>query len=232
MRIPVLAGIIKRRLLVNFQADPDVVQKLLPAPFRPRLQSGRAVVGICLIRLEHERPAALPEFLGLASENAAHRIAVEWGDQTGVFIPRRDTNSQLNRLVGGRLFAGEQHAASFQVHDEGGHIELSLESEDGEVSLRVIGEETGEFPSDSCFGSLAEASAFFEEGDRGFSPRGDGGVEGMRLETIDWRVSPLRVSEVRSSYFEKFPAGSVRFDHALVMRDIRHEWHEIDSPSL
>jgi hypothetical protein len=39
------------------------------------------------------------------------------------------------------------------------------------------------------------------------------------------------VTHVHSSYFEdelRFPAGSILFDHALVMRDIQHEWHKAD----
>jgi hypothetical protein len=77
MRIPVIKGIIKRRLLVNFRADRAVVQRILPQPFRPKLHGEHSLVGICLIRLEHIRPSGLPGALGLASENAAHRIAVE-----------------------------------------------------------------------------------------------------------------------------------------------------------
>jgi hypothetical protein len=33
---------------------------------------------------------------------------------------------------------------------------------------------------------------------------------------------------VESSFFEdrqRFPEGSVRFDSALLMRDLQHEWH-------
>jgi len=30
---------------------------------------------------------------------------------------------------------------------------------------------------------------------------------------------------MHSSFFERFPASSVAFDCALVMRDIPHEWH-------
>jgi hypothetical protein len=36
------------------------------------------------------------------------------------------------------------------------------------------------------------------------------------------------VEKVASSFFENlslFPTGSVRFDCALLMRDINHEWH-------
>ena len=76
MRLPVIRGLIRRRMLVNFRADPATVQRLLPAPFHPKLHAGQAIVGVCLIRLEQIRPAGLPPFLGIASENAAHRFAV------------------------------------------------------------------------------------------------------------------------------------------------------------
>jgi len=109
MRIPVIKGTIKRRLLVNFRADPTVVQRILPPPFRPKLHREHSLVGICLIRLEQIRPAGLPSVLGLSSENAAHRIAVEWTDaagiqREGVFIPRRDTGSLLNPVGAGGYF--------------------------------------------------------------------------------------------------------------------------------
>jgi hypothetical protein len=46
---------------------------------------------------------------------------------------------------------------------------------------------------------------------------------------LDWPIRPLAVSEVESSYFsdaKRFPAGSVVFDHALIMRNVQHEWHQ------
>ena len=109
MRIPVLQGTIKRRFLINYRVDPETMQRLLPAPFRPKLQHGFAIAGICLIRLEQIRPRGIPATLGLTSENAAHRVAVEWTDSAnqkreGVYIPRRDTDSRLNSWAGGRIF--------------------------------------------------------------------------------------------------------------------------------
>src|ERR1043165_4356684 len=138
MRIPVIKGTIKRRLLVNFRADPGVVQRFLPAPFRPKIHKEHSLVGICLIRLERIRPAGLPGILGLSSENAAHRIAVEWVDAAGVerggvFIPRRDTGSFLNRVAGGRVFPGEHHPARFSVTDSEGRIDFLMESLDRTV---------------------------------------------------------------------------------------------------
>ena len=78
MRLPVIQGTIGRRILANFRVDPEVMQRELPARFRPKLQAGHAIAGICLIRLEHVRPRTMPEIVGLSSENAAHRVAVTW----------------------------------------------------------------------------------------------------------------------------------------------------------
>ena len=237
MGIPVITGIIKRRLLVNFRAAPEVVQRLLPSSFRPKLHRGYAVVGVCLIRLEQVRPAGWPSLLGISSENAAHRIAVEWTDEggvsrEGVFIPRRDTGSLLNRWAGGRLFPGEYHPARFTVTDDGRRIDFEMKSLDGQVSVRVVGAEAESLPATSCFASLTQASAFFEGGSLGYSTTRDPDrLDGLRLRTLEWRVQALGVSEVWSSFFEdrnRFPPGSVEFDHALIMRDIRHEWHDAD----
>src|SRR5689334_23330708 len=107
-QMPAVVGTIERRMLANFRCRPEALQKLLPAPFRPKLINGWGVAGICLIRLGGIRPTFLPKIAGLTSENAAHRIAVEWDEngitRKGVFIPRRDTNALLNRLVGGKIF--------------------------------------------------------------------------------------------------------------------------------
>src|SRR5438270_2239709 len=105
LRLPVIHGMIDRRILVNYRCVPETLRTLLPAPFRPKVVSGWGMAGICLIRLRHVRPRGFPELLGVASENAAHRIAVEWDDdritRQGVYIPRRDSSSQLNHLLGG-----------------------------------------------------------------------------------------------------------------------------------
>ncbi|HEY2329337.1 MAG TPA: DUF2071 domain-containing protein [Verrucomicrobiae bacterium] len=76
MRLPKIHGIIRRRMLVNFRVDPEIIQRQLPKRFRPKLHNGFAIAGICLIRLEQIRPKYFPSFLGVSSENAAHRIAV------------------------------------------------------------------------------------------------------------------------------------------------------------
>ena len=65
--LPVIEGVIARRLLLNFRVRPDLLAPLLPAPFRPKLVKGYAIAGICLIRLTQLRPRFLPAIVGLSA---------------------------------------------------------------------------------------------------------------------------------------------------------------------
>jgi len=236
MRLPTIQGIIRRRILANFRIDPQIMQRQLPERFRPKLHDGCAVAGICLIRLEHIRPRFLPAILGVSSENAAHRVAVLWDEdgqtREGVFISRRDTNSHLNHFLGGRVFPGEHHQASFSVVELGSEIKLSMKSEDSVTAVEIEGETASTLPPSSIFKCLHEASSFFETGSLGYSVTSDSNrLDGLKLETKDWRVEPLLIERAYSSYFSdknKFPKDSIEFDHALIMRNVSHRWHSAE----
>src|SRR5262245_25155189 len=130
MRLPVIRGVIERRILVNYRVDPDVLAVLLPPPFRPQVVNGYGVAGICLIRLGQIRPSGLPWWLGIGSENAAHRVAVKWEERgqvrRGVFVLRRDTNSRLNVLAGGRIFPGVHHRAGYRVRETANRFHVAM----------------------------------------------------------------------------------------------------------
>ena len=225
-------GTIARRLLVNFRVDPDVARRLLPRGFEPKLVRGYAVGGICLVRLEHERPFPLPRVLGQSSENAAHRFATFRVDEDGrrhecVYIARRHSGSLVNIAVGGRIFPGEHRPARFAVRETAEALEISMRGSDGlDVDLR--GRSAHALPSTSVFTSLEEASAFFRAGGLGYSETHARDVlDALRLDTLRWELVPLEVAMVRSTYFEdrrSFPRGSVELDCALVMTGIEHVW--------
>lgn len=189
MRLPVISGLIRRRVLVNFRVDEAVMRRFLPSPFRPKVHRGHAIAGICLIRLEQIRPGWLPGWCGITSENAAHRVGVLWdepsgGSREGVFIPRRDTGSWLNHLGCGHLFPGEHHFANFTVADDGSRIAMAARSRDGFMSVQLRAVANDSLPESSCFESLAEASAYFEGGSVGYSVTRDGcRLDGVRLQT-------------------------------------------------
>jgi hypothetical protein len=236
MRLPIISGVIDRRILINYRVIPAVLAAILPAPFRPQIVGGFGLAGICLIRLRAIRPRGCPRWLGLASENAAHRVAVEWehGGQVrcGVYVLRRDTNSRLNALAGGRMFPGLHHRGRFRVREDDPQFAVEFQSVDGRVSMEVVGHMSDCWPRDSVFSSLAEASSFFEAGSLGYSPTTkEGRFEGLELRCHSWDAKALAIQHVHSSLFDDerlFPRGTIERDCGLVMRGIEHEWRASD----
>ena len=103
------------------------------------------------------------------------------GVETGVFIPRRDTNSVINVLVGGRLFPGEHHRADFDVSESSEQIGVAFSARDGSAGVNVTVGIKDELRGSKLFPNVAEASAFFERGSVGYPPRT------IRLSSTDSR---------------------------------------------
>ena len=233
MQVPIIQGLIDRRILINFRVEPNVLTAMLPKPFRPKLVGGYGIAGVCLIRLKQIRPRWMPKAFGVGSENAAHRIAVEWDQEgecrEGVFIPRRDTSSRFNTFVGGRLFPGVHHHAHFHVEEQNDHYSIAVDSDDNQTHIAVKGQTADKLPQESVFGSLDEASTFFQRGSLGYSTTlQPGQFDGLELRSFHWSVTPLAVEAVASSFFENrqvIPSESITFDCALLMRNVEHEWH-------
>jgi hypothetical protein len=232
MKPPTLAGVVERRLLLNYRTDPYLTARLLPAPLRPQLVNGWAVGGICMIRLGGLRPPGVPRLLGLRSENAAHRIAVEWdtpdGTASGVYIPRRDSDSLANTLVGGRLFPGEHYRARFEVRECPNELEVDFSSVDHVTSVHVHARVVRELAGSGLFRNLDEASAFFRQGDAGYSATRKGMcLDGLQLQSDQWHIEPLEIVTAMSSLFEdqkRFPTQTATLDSALLMRDVPVTW--------
>lgn len=235
LAIPVVRAVMERKILLNFRGDPLTLERLLPSPFRVKRIHCWGVAGICLIRLRQARPKGLPATLGLVSENAAFRIAVEWHEngsvREGVFIPARHTNSRLNAMAGGRVFPGVHTRANFDVHESGGLYKVSMRTKSGDQDLKLLCRQSENWPGDSIFASREEALHFLHCGcagySRGVAPRT---IDGLELHPFKWRATPLGVEHLDARFFsdpQRFPPGSVRFDSALLMRDIEHEWRPL-----
>ena len=124
MELPVLNGIIDRRILINYRINPEVVKSLLPPHLDPLIINGYASGGICLLRLKNIGLKYSLSFSRITSENAAHRFLITYrkGKEIvkGVYIPRRDTDSQLNVLLAGKLFSWPHYPAVFEVEEGNG----------------------------------------------------------------------------------------------------------------
>ena len=232
MRAPTIKATIQRRILVNYRVDPEALAMFLPKPFRPALVGDFGIAGICLIRLGAIRPAGLPTVLGVASENAAHRVAVEWdtanGPVTGVYIPRRDTSSRLGALLGGRVFPGWQHRARFRVEEADGSYRVDVSSHDGNVEIVVAAHRTAAVMAGSAFESVEQASEFFRCAPLAYAATPQTGVfDGVTLAAEGWAIEPLHLDEVRSSFFEsqdRFAAGTAVPDSAFLMAGLETSW--------
>jgi hypothetical protein len=215
---------IERRLLVNWRADPGDVGPLLPAPFRPHLVDGSAVVGVCILRLEHVRPPGLPRWAGAAFASAAHRVSVSWDgpdgtEEHGVYVLRRDTSSRLAAAASGRLFPGELRRA-----------EVTDTSTDDELSISVVGDDgtsvvvhglVGGADRSHLFASPADAERFFLGGAVAYSPRaGSDRLDALDLDADRFDLVPVTMDLARSTMWHE--VGT--FDGAYLMRDVPATW--------
>jgi hypothetical protein len=134
--------------------------------------------------------------MGLRSENAAHRIAVEWdtpdGTACGVYIPRRDTDSLANVVAGGRLFPGVHHRARFDVHETPYGIQVAFANDAAAVDVEVT--VCREWTPSPLFARLDEASEFFRRARPATRLANDPGrLDGLELRTSRWQVEPTTI---------------------------------------
>jgi hypothetical protein len=149
-----------------------------------------------------------------------------------VYIPRRDSDSVVNVIAGGRLFPGEHHRASFDVRESPRDLHVAFASTDGTARVSVDVRVADQFGGSALFAHLSQASDFFRCGSTGFSAtRGRQRLDGVALHAARWAVEPVEVQSVSSSFFDatdRFPPGSAVFDCALLMRDIPAIWSAIE----
>ena len=235
-RLPLEAHVV-RRLLVNYRVDPAALEPELPFPLRPLLVGGWGVAGICLIDLAQVGRHAAAGELGVRSENAAHRIAVEWdgeaGPCSGIYVIRRDTDSVLNALAGGRFFPGVHHRAGFHVVERNGELHAHFASLEGDVTatLTVIPDQP--FQPTTLFPTLEDASRFFAVGSPEYSVTRDPlRLDGVALCSDSWQLESVGIADLSSSFFEdpaRFPPGTAYLDSAFLMRELPVQWRVLPS---
>lgn len=220
---PAMASTIDRRLLVNWRADPAVVGPLLPPGFRPQIVAGHAVVGVCLIRLRHLRPARAPRWLGLTTESAAHRVAVlDRHGRPGVYVLRRDTDSRLAALAGGRLFPGPHALARFDVDEHDDELHLAFRSDDG-TAVTAAGR-IDPAAGSSLFPTSGAARDFFACGATAHSPdRTATGLDAVTLTADRFDLEPVAIHHATSTRWDPIATP----DGAYVMRAVPATWRTV-----
>lgn len=223
-----ITGIIDHRILLNYRVDPQVIQRQLPIGFKPKLVNGSAIAGICQISVSDMRPQGLPAIVATRSHNIAHRVAVTTSNGEGVYVFRRDTDSWLNVMAGGRLFPGVYQKAGFKLSIKENSYNVHVKDSRGKDFMIIKAVVTEQLPSGSIFRNKDEVSQFFQGGSIGWSPRQEKDkFDAIELETMEWNMEPMLVDQEFSAFFtnqDMFPRGSVEFDSAVIVRNLKHSW--------
>lgn len=228
-----MRGTIRRRLLVNAVADPDEAAHHLPAGLRPHVTRDGTVVGCCLLAIDRIRPATIPAALGVGLRAAAHRISVEWDDESGaptvgVFVPLRHTDSLPARVLGGRWFPGVHRPASIQIAEDDSRLRWIVEPRGDEdlygilVQAVVSVSEAG--APDGPIGRTCLGAAI------GLSPDHHGVLEAARMEPEHRAAQPVDVTDLDSEFLAGFT--SARPAPSYLMRVVEVTWTPAHAPRL
>ena len=229
-----MTGTMARRMLVNWRIEPEAARRVLPGVVRPKLVDGYAIAGLCLVRLERMRLAYWPPWIGLASENVAARMGIEWDSPTGlrqgVLIFRRDTASRSNAFFGPHFGYGVHSPAAISVNTAPGRIDIAMASGDGFHTADLSASDAPAIMPGSLFGTLEQAATFFRGGECGYSPTDrPGHWHGVGLRLGRWDLVPMAIRRARSSWIESWFGAAATLDSAFIMRNIEHTWRHIGS---
>ncbi len=219
-----LHGVIDRRILINYSIDPDCVKRIIPDTFSVQLVKAKVIGGICLIRLKSMNLYKGASW-GVSSENAAHRFGVLMDGKPAVYVQRRDTSSPL-MILGSFLTPTRPSLSKFSINEGEGHFDIQASGPG--ASFHYKGRVGSQFPKASVFTDLQECSDFFRLGQGGYSKtKNKKKWEKASLLTDSWSVKRLETLHIKSSFFDNqnlFPEGSIEFDNALLMENIKHTW--------
>jgi hypothetical protein len=223
-------GFISHRLLVNAIVDPDEAAGHLPAGVRPHITADGTVVGCCLLAIERLRPAGVPPMLGVGIHAAAHRISVEWEDESGttvgVYVPMRHTDSRPATMLGGRWFPGVHRAAIIQVVNDDCRLRWLVDPRRSGDRSRIhveasIPSAAAAEPCEPIGGTCLAASV-------GLSPNHRGHLEAARMQPEHRAALPVEIIDLDSQFLTSFESG--RPAPSYLMRDVRVIWTPDSAP--
>jgi hypothetical protein len=217
---PVVAGHIRRRVLVNALVDPDEAARRLPAGLVPHVPAGGTVIGCCLLELEEVRPGGLPAWCGVAMRAAAHRISVEWHDElegpiVGVYVPERHTDSRLAVAAGGRWFPGVHRPAQLRVADTYAGFHWTLHAPRQSLGITVSTDQAA-LGCDPVAGTCLGATV-------GLSPGRRGQLEGVRMRLANRVAHALVTDTLESSFLATFASATPAPTYVMEHVDVRWE---------
>jgi len=228
--------IFRECFLVNFQVDPDVMRRLLPAGIEPDLYGGKAWLSIVIAEMERMRPAFLSALFGITYDQVVYRAVVRHGSERGVCFLRSDADNRLMSLAGDWLTFFRFHYSPMRFRREGHLVPFDLTaapSERADIHATYdLSSASRQMPSGSAFAELARAQPFLVELFVAFGtiPTSDDILK-VRIKRGEWDI--FVVEDLRGQYrfmqdSASFPSGSAALDSVFYVKELPYYWHTLE----
>jgi hypothetical protein len=222
--------VLRSRLLVNATVDPDEAAARLPHGLRPHVTPVGTVVGCCLLDIVELRPQRLPARLGTKQRAAAHRISVEWEDDTGdtvvgVWVPGRRTDARLAAALGGRWFPGVHRPAAVHLDSSAGRVAWRVDDADDffvdvvGVAGAAVGGEVRDVVAETCLTAAVGLSADHR-----------GGLEAARMDPDVCRARAVSIEHLASRFIAGF--STAERAPSYLMENVAVTWSPAAAPRL
>lgn len=233
-RLAQATGVLENTVLLNFRTDAEVLRRLLPSPFEPRLVDGYGLVGILLFTMKDLTCETTMGFPSPPSDHVLYRIAVSWkqGGRTfhGMYLLRHEVNTRLPVRQRRR---GLFPVAGIPVRWHKGSVSSSIEwtlKNKAKTKLHMKAKISSSFSGGSVFRSLEEASDFFATERAAIAPRFQKSIfSNTHFLPLQWPVQPLFVQKLTTDVDQLhnlFPQGQIFFDSGLIWPKIPCKWQE------
>ena len=248
------AGRLAECLLLSYRTPAAPARGLLPRGLELVTRGGFAFWNVVASRVEHMRPAGLPEWCGVSYHHVAYRLHVQAqaanGDGTlrGLYFVRSDADSGVVGTLGNCLTDFRFHRADVELSNGNGVLTLAVrgrneqpDPRDGEPAGDVgdaiarVAVETGDAgaslapPPGSPFATAADAERVLKYAPLAMSVDLDGRylklVEVLRDEAA-WSERPVRVLESHFRFFDTLglERQDVQLERATRVTPLEYRW--------
>ena len=237
MRIPLIHGVIDRRILVNFRVAPEGPCARPACALPPK--AGRRTWDCGDMSNPPPKPSAevsAPVYGVLLGERGTPHCG-----STGTMMEgpvKASTSHEETRPRASILWLGVAFFLAFTTMPASKCLRVRIGIRWAWIATTVrpvsssLGTNLIASPHPRYFTPCRKPQIFLSAGRWVIPPPlNPGAFDGLELRSYSWGVSPLAVERVESNFFSDqiwFPPGSVEFDCALLMRDIEHEWQAQD----
>ncbi len=233
-RLAQATGVLENTVMLNFRTDVEVLKRILPFPFDPRLVDGFGLVSILLFRMKDLYCETNIGWPSLPSDHVLYRISVSFNHggrrQSGMYILRHEVNTRLPLRQRRRgLFPLAGSPVRWNKNPWKDQFEWTLKS-GSRTKLQVKARPGRSFSGGSLFQNLEEAADFFSHERFVLAPRYQQSIfSSTHFLPLSWEVKPLQVLRLKTDFKQLanlFPSDRIFYDSGLMWPQMPCKWQK------